>query len=58
MFSPAEAIAYVSGLLDGNAPAPLVAVATKELAEPLDSVCAVKTILSGAAIRAGRSLHG
>jgi hypothetical protein len=48
MFSPAEAIAYVSALLDGDAPARLVAVATKELVEPLDPVLAVETILSGA----------
>ncbi|MFE2586087.1 YrhB domain-containing protein [Streptomyces sp. NPDC059378] len=58
MFSHAEAIAYVSALLDGNAPAPLVAVATKELVEPLDPVLAVQTILSGAAIRSGRNPDG
>ncbi|WP_307709845.1 YrhB domain-containing protein [Streptomyces sp. V1I6] len=48
---PAEAIEYVNALLDGDAPAHLVAVATKELVEPLNPVFAVKTILSGAAIR-------
>ncbi|WP_031094429.1 MULTISPECIES: YrhB domain-containing protein [unclassified Streptomyces] len=48
MLSPAEAIEYVRALLDGDAPARLVAVATKELVEPLDPVFAVKTILSGA----------
>lgn len=48
MFSPAEAIEYVSALLDGDAPARLVAVATKELVEPLNPVLAVETILSGA----------
>ncbi|MER5600652.1 hypothetical protein [Streptomyces sp. NPDC002265] len=48
----------MSALLDGNAPAPLVAVATKELVEPLDLVCAVATLLSGAAIQAGESLDG
>ncbi|MER6289370.1 YrhB domain-containing protein [Streptomyces sviceus] len=54
MFSPAEAIEYVSALLEGEAPARLVAVATKELVEPFNPVLGVKTILSGAAIRAGR----
>lgn len=58
MFSPAEAIEYVSALLDGNAPARLVAVATKELVEPLNPVLAVKTILSGAVIRAGQRPEG
>ncbi|MFF3358188.1 YrhB family protein [Streptomyces sp. NPDC002917] len=58
MFSPAEAIEYVSALLDGNAPARLVAVATKELVEPLNPVLAVKTILSGATIRAGQRPEG
>jgi hypothetical protein len=48
MLSPAEAIEYVSALLDGTAPAYLVAVAAKELVEPLNPVLAVKTILSGA----------
>ncbi|MFF4963184.1 YrhB domain-containing protein [Streptomyces sp. NPDC001222] len=42
MLSPAEAIEYVSALLDGDAPARLVAVATKELVEPLNPVLAVK----------------
>ncbi|MFB9576216.1 hypothetical protein [Streptomyces yanii] len=58
MLSPAEAIEYVSALLDGNAPARLVAVATKELVEPLNPVLAVKTILSGAVIRAGQRPAG
>jgi hypothetical protein len=58
MFSPAEAIAYVSALLDGNAPARLMAVATKELVEPLDPVLAVETILSGAVNRAGQRPEG
>ncbi|WP_369220667.1 YrhB domain-containing protein [Streptomyces sp. R39] len=58
MFSPAEAIEYVSALLDGDAPARLVAVATKELGEPLNPVLAVKTILSGADIRAGQRPEG
>ncbi|MFE4862811.1 YrhB domain-containing protein [Streptomyces sp. NPDC056670] len=58
MFSPAEAIEYVSALLEGDAPAGLVAVATKELVEPLDPVLAVKTILSGAEIRAGQNPEG
>ena len=52
MFSPAEGIEYVSALLDGNAPARLVAVATKELVEPLNPVLAVQTALSGPVIRA------
>ncbi|MEU5637114.1 YrhB domain-containing protein [Streptomyces rishiriensis] len=54
VLSPAEAMEYVSALLEGDAPARLVAVATKELVEPLNPVLAVKTILSGAAIRAGQ----
>ncbi|MGW8726207.1 YrhB domain-containing protein [Streptomyces sp. NPDC055808] len=58
MFSPAEAIEYVSALLEGDAPAGLVAVATKELVEPLSPVLAVKTILSGAEIRAGQNPEG
>lgn len=45
---------YVSVLLAGDAPARLVAVATKELVEPLNPVLAVETILSGAAIRSGQ----
>ena len=44
VLSPAEAIEYVSALLDGDAPARLVAVATKELVEPLNPVLAVTTI--------------
>lgn len=58
VLSPAEAIAYVSALLEGDAPARLVAVATGELVEPIDPVLAVKTILSGAAVRAGRRPDG
>ncbi|MFD3505218.1 YrhB domain-containing protein [Streptomyces sp. NPDC058676] len=58
MLSPAEAIEYVSALLDGDAPARLVAVATKKLVEPFNSVLAVETILSGAAIRAGQRPEG
>jgi hypothetical protein len=58
MFSPAEAIEYVSALLDGNAPARLVAVATKELVEPLNPVLAVTTILSGAVIRTSQRPDG
>ncbi|MFF7858981.1 YrhB domain-containing protein [Streptomyces sp. NPDC007904] len=48
VLSPAEALEYVSALLEGDAPARLVAVATKELVEPLNPVLAVKTVLSGA----------
>ncbi|MGX1541457.1 YrhB domain-containing protein [Streptomyces adustus] len=58
VFSPAEAIEYVSALLDGDAPARLVAVATKELVEPVNPVLAAKTVLSGAAIRAGQRPEG
>ncbi|MFF3411656.1 YrhB domain-containing protein [Streptomyces sp. NPDC002742] len=58
VLSPAEAIEYVSALLDGDAPARLVAVATKELVEPLNPVLAVETILSGAEIRAGQRPEG
>ncbi|MEU5116869.1 YrhB domain-containing protein [Streptomyces longwoodensis] len=58
MFSPAEAIEYVSALLDGAAPDRLVAVATKELVEPLNPVLAVETILSGAESRAGQRPEG
>ncbi|MCX4538409.1 YrhB family protein (plasmid) [Streptomyces sp. NBC_00841] len=58
VLSPAEAIEYVSALLDGDAPARLVAVATKELVEPLNPVLAVKTILSGAVIRTSQRPAG
>ncbi|SFF97624.1 YrhB domain-containing protein [Streptomyces mirabilis] len=58
VLSPAEAIEYVSALLDGDAPARLVAVAAKELVEPLNPVLAVETILSGAEIRAGQRPEG
>ena len=58
VLSPAEAIEYVSALLNGDAPARLVAVATKELVEPLNPVLAVKTILSGTAIRVGQRPEG
>ncbi|WP_432022366.1 YrhB domain-containing protein [Streptomyces parvus] len=47
MLSPAEALAYVGALLTGDAPAHLVAVATRELVEPLNPVLAVKTIMKG-----------
>lgn len=58
VLSPAEAIEYVSALLECDAPARLVAVATKELVEPLNPVLGVKTVLSGAAIRAGQRPEG
>ncbi|MFE2474175.1 YrhB domain-containing protein [Streptomyces mirabilis] len=58
MLSPAEAIEYVSALLDGDARARLVAVATKELVEPLNPVLAVKTILSGGVIRTSQRPDG
>ncbi|MEH0418542.1 YrhB family protein [Streptomyces sp. B21-083] len=58
VLSPAEAIEYVSALLDGDVPARLLAVATKELVEPFNPVLAVETILSGAAIQAGQRPAG
>ncbi|WP_030542459.1 YrhB domain-containing protein [Streptomyces albus] len=48
VLSPAEALEYVSALLEGDAPARLVAVAAKELVEPLNPVLAVTTVPSGA----------
>ncbi|PWG13386.1 hypothetical protein DF268_12020 [Streptomyces sp. V2] len=42
--SPAEALAYVSGLADGDVPPRLLAVATAELVPPLDPVLAVGTV--------------
>ncbi|MET9428458.1 MULTISPECIES: YrhB domain-containing protein [unclassified Streptomyces] len=45
VLAPAEAIEYVSALLDGDAPARLVAVATEELVEPLEP--AVRTVRHG-----------
>ncbi|MCC8478004.1 YrhB family protein [Streptomyces globisporus] len=47
MLSPAQALAYVSALLTGDAPAHLVAVATRELVEPLNPVLAVETVVEG-----------
>ncbi|MFF9179201.1 YrhB domain-containing protein [Streptomyces sp. NPDC014793] len=44
VLSPAEAIEYVSALVEGDAPVRLVAVAIEELVEPLDPVLAVTTI--------------
>ncbi|MET8944555.1 YrhB domain-containing protein [Streptomyces sp. NPDC004542] len=58
MLSPAQALEYVSALLEGDAPARLVAVATEELVELVNPVLAVKTVLSGAAIRAGQRSEG
>ena len=58
VLSPAQAIEYVSALLDGDAPARLVAVATEELVEPVNPVLVVETIVSGAAIRAGQRPEG
>lgn len=54
MFSPPEAIEYVSALLEGDAPARLVAVATEELVEPFNPVLGVETVTSGMAIRAAQ----
>ncbi|WP_313884366.1 YrhB domain-containing protein [Streptomyces cynarae] len=58
VLSPAEAIECVSTLLHGDAPSRLVAAATRELVEPLNQVLAVKTVLSGAVIRAGQRPDG
>lgn len=58
VLSPSEALEYVSALLEGDAPARLMAVATRELVEPLNPVLAVKTVLSEAAIRAGQRPEG
>ncbi|MFD0417963.1 YrhB domain-containing protein [Streptomyces sp. NPDC127108] len=41
--SPTHALAYVTGLLAGEVPAHLLAVANKELVKPLDRVLAVRT---------------
>lgn len=45
--SPARALQYVTGLLDGDAPAHLVAVAVERLVEPIDPVLTVTTIRPG-----------
>ncbi|MFD8423244.1 YrhB domain-containing protein [Streptomyces sp. NPDC059466] len=58
VLSPAEAIEYMSALLNGDTPARLVAIATNELVEPLNPVFAVETILGGSAIQAGQRLEG
>ncbi|WP_437074374.1 YrhB domain-containing protein [Streptomyces sp. enrichment culture] len=47
VLSPGEALAYVRGLLDGDAPARLVAVAADHLVDPVGPV--VTTILPGSA---------
>ncbi|MFE4627452.1 YrhB domain-containing protein [Streptomyces mirabilis] len=47
VLSPAQALKYVSGLRDGDAPAHLVAVAAEQLVEPINPVLAVKTIRQG-----------
>lgn len=54
----AWAIEYVSALLDGDALAGLVVVATEELVGPPDPVRALATIRSGAASEAGLSSEG
>ncbi|WP_435060457.1 YrhB domain-containing protein [Streptomyces sp. bgisy060] len=41
--SPTHALAYVTGLLAGEVPAQLLAVAHRELVKPLDRVLAVRT---------------
>ncbi|MFF7896145.1 YrhB domain-containing protein [Streptomyces sp. NPDC007907] len=45
--SPAQAVAYVGGLLDGEVPAPLAAVAVEQLVKPVAPVCAVRTVRRG-----------
>ncbi|WP_339152009.1 hypothetical protein WID27_08995 [Streptomyces sp. F41] len=47
VLSPAEALAYVSGLTAGTVPPYLLEVATGELVEPLDPVDAVETVRPG-----------
>ncbi|MFJ9795851.1 YrhB domain-containing protein [Streptomyces sp. NPDC101145] len=47
MLSPAEAIEYVSALLDGDVPGRLVAVAAEELVKPCSTVPAVATMVCG-----------
>lgn len=42
--TPAQALAYVTALQDGDAPAHLVEVATKELVPPLNPVLSVRTV--------------
>ncbi|MET9762415.1 hypothetical protein ABZ016_25750 [Streptomyces sp. NPDC006372] len=50
VLSPARALAYVRGLLVGDAPPDLVAVAVEQLVEPVDPVLAVRTIRPGRAL--------
>lgn len=45
--SPAQAVEYVSALLDGDPPAHLVSVAVEHLVDPLDPVLAVHTVRQG-----------
>ncbi|MFD7407788.1 YrhB domain-containing protein [Streptomyces sp. NPDC059866] len=47
VLSPAQALEYVSTLLDGDAPAHLVSVAVEQLVEPINPVLAVQTIRQG-----------
>ncbi len=47
VLSPAQALEYVSALLDGDAPAHLAAVVAEQLVEPINPVLAVKTIRQG-----------
>lgn len=44
---PAQALEYVSALLNANAPAHLVAVAVEQLIEPMNPVLTVQTISQG-----------
>ena len=45
--TPADALAYVSGVQQGDVPARLVAVATEALVRPVDPVLTVETIRPG-----------
>ncbi|MGW4195802.1 YrhB domain-containing protein [Streptomyces sp. NPDC005004] len=47
VLSPGDALAYVSALLDGEAPARLLAVATRQLVAPVDPVLGVDTVRPG-----------
>ncbi|GAA2308204.1 hypothetical protein GCM10010234_60020 [Streptomyces hawaiiensis] len=49
--SPAQAVAYVGGLLDREVPASLAAVAVEQLVKPVDPVFAVRTVRRGGPVR-------
>ena len=54
MLSPAQALAYVGGLMHGDAPAHFVAVAVEALVEPMNPVLAVKTVRQRQSDQAGQ----